>query len=292
MNSGAASVLSDVSCHLGEGPTYDPATDTLWWFDIAESKLLEQPLSGGETRVHDLPFMASALAIVDEDRQLVLAENGLHLRDLAGGRLTLYRELEAGNPATRSNDARVHPSGAFWVGTMGKKAERDAGAIYWLFKGELRLLFPAITIPNSICFSPDGKTGYFADTRKNLLWRVSCDPATGFPQGEPQLMLDDGGKPGGIDGSVMGADGVLWNARWGCGTVNAYSPEGILIRSVDVPARQPSCPAFVGKDAGRLAVTSAWEGMGEAARAADPHAGKTFLLDVPVKGQIEPRVLL
>lgn len=285
-----ATILSGVPCHLGEGPTYDPASDTLWWFDIAEKKLLEQRVSGGETRIHDLPFMASALAVIDARRQLIVAENGLHIRDTASGVLLLYHELETDNPATRSNDARVHPSGALWLGTMGKQAERNAGAIYHLFRGELRLIFPDITIPNSICFSPDGAIAYFADTRKNLLWRTACDPATGLPEGEPQLFLDHRGKPGGIDGSIVDAEGVLWNARWGSGRVDAYSPEGAHLRSLPVPARQPSCPAFVG--AGQLAVTSAWEGMDEAARKADPHAGKTFLLNIGVRGRFEPKVLL
>src|SRR5690554_5668343 len=46
------SVLSDIACRVGEGPTYDARTDTLFWFDIVESKLLEHRLSGSETQVH------------------------------------------------------------------------------------------------------------------------------------------------------------------------------------------------------------------------------------------------
>ena len=47
---------------------------------------------------------------------------------------------------------------------MGRKAEAGAGAIYALHRGEMSLLYPGITIPNAICFSPDGTIGYFADT--------------------------------------------------------------------------------------------------------------------------------
>jgi sugar lactone lactonase len=39
-------------------------------------------------------------------------------------------------------------------------------------------------------------------------------------------------------------------------------------------------------------VTSAWEGYDEAARAAEPKAGWTFAIDLPVKGRFEPRVLI
>lgn len=287
-----ALVLSEVTCELGEGPSYDPATDTLYWFDILASRMLERKLAAGETRIHQLGEMASAIARIDDQRQLLLTETGLHVRDARTGGTRLHVSVEAANAATRSNDARVHPCGALWFGTMGKKAEAGAGAIYWFYRGELRLLFPAITIPNSICFSPDGGTAYYTDTASNLLYRIDCDAGTGLPVGEPRLFVDGRTRTGGIDGSVCDRDGVLWNARWGGARVDAYAPDGSLIRSVPVPVRQPSCPAFVGASADRLAVTSAWEGMDAAARAADPHAGKTFVLDIAVNGRPEPDVLI
>lgn len=284
------SVLSDVACHLGEGPTYDPASGTLFWFDILDQKLHEMRWPDGGTISHDLPEMASAMAIVDERRQLLVTETGLHIRDAATGTLTLHLPIEAKNGATRSNDARVHPCGALWIGTMGKHAERGAGAIYWFFKGELRRLYQQISIPNSICFSPDGRTAYFADTKEGVIQRVDCDADTGLPLGEPRRFVEKPGGKGGFDGSIVDADGTLWNARWGAASLDAYSLEGERLRSIAMPARQVSCPAFVGPEAGRIAVTSAREGMDEAALQADPEAGRTFLADLPVRGRFEPRV--
>lgn len=287
---GIAAVLNDHACHLGEGPTYDPATETLFWFDIRERTLFEHRFADGSTLVHQLPMMASALAVVDPTRQLLATEAGLFLRDAAGGALTLLVEIEAHNPVTRSNDSRVHPCGALWMGTMGKEAEPMAGAIYWFHKGETRQLYPSITIPNSICFSPDGKIAYFTDTAKNLLMRVACDPATGLPIGDPSVFIDARAGEGGLDGSVTDRDGLVWNARWGAGTVDSYMPDGSLLRSIPVPARQVSCPAFVGVEFSRMVVTSAWQGLDESARAADPDAGKTFLLAETFRGKPEPRV--
>lgn len=286
------SILSDHTCHLGEGPTYDPGTDKLFWFDILGKKLLEKPISGGGTVAHDLPEMMSALAVINEGSQLMLGESGLSIRDVKTGAITPYLAIEADNPVTRSNDARVHPSGALWLGTMGKNAEHQAGSIYWFRKGEFRKLVSDISIPNSICFSPDGSAAYYTDTMVNRLYRLPCDPLTGLPVGEAQLFFDHSGQRGGLDGSVVDADGVLWNARWGAACIDAYSPDGRRIRTVPLPTSQPTCPAFVGADADRLAVTSAWEHMDEAARKADPQAGMTFLLDLPVKGRFEPRVLI
>src|SRR5262249_27784120 len=135
----------------------------------------------------------------DAERQLVVAEDGLYVRDIAEGHLTLYRPLEADNASTRSNDARVHPSGTFWIGTMGRKAERGAGAIYALHQGQILRLFADITIPNAICFSPDGDIGYFADSKRNELHRVVLDPTTGLPRGTPEMLLRHRGE-GGLDG--------------------------------------------------------------------------------------------
>jgi sugar lactone lactonase YvrE len=285
------SVLCTEHCHLGEGPTYDAATDTAWWFDIRESKLFEAKLVSGEIRVHPLGRMASALGRIDAGRQLIVAEDGLYVRSIADGALSLYLALEADNPATRSNDARVHQSGTFWIGTMGREAEQGAGAIYALHQGEIRLLFPNVTIPNAICFSPDGATGYFADSAEGALYRVALDAVTGLPSGAPEVLLRQRGT-GDIDGAVTDADGLIWNACWGGGCVDVYSPQGALVRSLAVPARQASCPAFVGPGLSRLLVTSAWQGMDEAARAADPGHGQSFLLEVGARGRAEPDVRL
>lgn len=286
------SVFCDHICQLGEGPSYDPGTDALFWFDIVNGLLLEKGVASGALKTHALGLMASAIAIIDDQRQLIATETGLHVRDVATGKMTLHTAIEADNPLTRSNDSRVHPCGAFWVGTMGKGEDKGAGSIYWFFKGELRRLYSDITVSNSICFSEDGTVAYYTDTSSGLLMRVACDPATGLPAGEPKVFVDHRSAKGYVDGSVVDRDGVLWNAVWGGKAVKAYAPDGTLLREVSMPVTQPSCPAFVGAKADRLAVTSAWKGKDDKQRKLDPQAGMTFLIDVPVNGRFEPRVLI
>ena len=122
-------------------------------------------------------------------------------------------------------------------------------------------------------------------------FRVDLDAATGLPRGEPAALVTRRGG-GGIDGAVVDADGLIWNARWGGGCIDVYSPQGEHLRSLRVPARQSSCPAFVGRDFSRLLVTSAWQGMAEDAKRADPGHGRTFVLDVAARGRAEPDVRL
>lgn len=285
-------ILSERHCHLGEGCTYDPVTDTAWWFDIIERTLFQADLASGAVTAHALPLMASVLAFIDHQRQLLATENGLYVRDLADGRVTLHTPLEADNAATRSNDGRAHSCGALWIGTMGRRGEKGAGAIYRFYRGELLRLYANVTIPNAICFSPDGATAYFTDSREAILHRVAVDPANAMPTGDPETLCDHRGGAGSLDGAVVDAEGLIWNARWGGSCIDVYTPEGERVRTIGVPATQPSCPAFVGRHFDRLLVTTAWEGMDEPARAADPHHGRTFILDVGAQGRAEPRVRL
>lgn len=286
------SILCDRHCHLGEGCTYDSASDTAWWFDIIERALFEADLASGAVVSHALPLMASVVAFIDDNSQLLATEDGLYIRDIVDGRLALLAPLEADNAATRSNDGRVHPCGALWVGTMGRSAEQGAGAIYHFHRGELRRLYAGIAIPNAICFSPDKATAYFTDSSEGILYRVAVDPANALPAGDPVPLFDHRGGAGGLDGAVVDAEGLIWNARWGGSCIDVYTPEGTRVRTIRVPAKQPSCPVFIGRNFDRLLVTTAWEGMDAHARAADINHGRTFILDVGARGRPEPRVRL
>ncbi|WP_223479158.1 SMP-30/gluconolactonase/LRE family protein [Oricola indica] len=281
-------ILSETPCRLGEGPAYDPARETLFWFDITECRRYALHLPSGEQNVLDLPEMASAMAVIDAGRDLILTKTGLYVLDNATGALTPHVPVEADNPVTRSNDARLHPSGAFWFGTMGKKAEDGAGAIYRYFRGTVEKLYDRVTIPNAICFSPDGTAAFFTDTQINRLMRVAVDPATGALAGEPEIIHDHSDGKGGLDGAATDADGRIWNARYGAGALDCYAPDGSRLLTIDMPAVQVTCPAFVGD--GLIAVTSAWQTLDAAARAADPHAGKTFLVRTDVRPKFEPAV--
>ena len=284
-------ILCDVACELGEGPTYDPAADTAIWFDIKGRKLHELHLGTMMKTVHDLPFLGSVLAVIDPERQLIVSDQGLFVRATADGRLTPLVKLED-KAQNRSNDGRVHPCGALWASTMGRRAEKHSGAIYHIAGDRVTKLFSNLTIPNAICFSPDGSIGYFTDTDVNHLMRVALDPKTGLPAGEPEMLSDQSGRPGGVDGAVCDAEGLIWNAHWGENGVDVFRPDGTRIARYLVPASQSSCPAFIGAKADRLLVTSAWQDMDAAGRLADPHAGQTFELGIAVKGRFEPKFRL
>lgn len=230
--------------------------------------------------------MVSAAGWVDRDQLLIAGEHGLFLFDLITEQRKPLADLEADNRLTRSNDGRTDPQGGFWIGTMGKKAEPGAGAIYRWYRGEMRCLFIAITIPNAICFSVDGRYAHFADTVTRQVMRVALD-GQGWPKGEPELYLDLSREALNPDGAVIDASGLMWLAEWGAGRVAAYAPDGTRVRCVSLDAPHTSCPAFGGET---LFCTSALQGMDPRTRANFPAAGQTFMVHGIAKGQVEYQV--
>ena len=233
-----------------------------------------------------MPVMPSAAGIVDDGRIVVATELDFRILDLDSGKSLIHVRLPD-DPAVRSNDGRVHPSGAFWVGTMPKDGRSKPGDIWRLLEGELTRMIEGVMIPNSICFSADGCSAYFTDTPTRVIWRVPTDPRTGMVIGEREAFVELGSDDaGGPDGSVVDADGNLWNARWGGAALDVYAPDGVRIHTYDLPATQPTCPAFVGVELDQIVTTTATAGLSNADRKeAD---GAVLQVHVPVTGRPEP----
>ncbi len=272
-------------CALGEGPLWHPEREQLFWFDILGKCLLS--VGGNKQQQWQFDEHVSAAGWVDNNTLLVASETALYRFNIETGQKAVVVPLEAGNPHTRSNDGRADRRGGFWIGTMGLGAEPGAGAIYRYYRGELRLLYPEVTIPNAICFSPDGQFAFFTDTALRRIMRQSLDNE-GWPVDSPRPHIDFNGSRQNPDGAVVDEEGFLWVALWGSNLMSRYTPQGKLDQEISVPNVQPSCPALGGKELRTLFITSATQGL------ADPSEwdGKTMQTFVTVAGQCEHRVVL
>lgn len=278
-------------CELGEGALWHPLRRQLFWFDILGKRL--HSIEDGVPRSWSFVEMVSAAGWVSRDVLLIAGERDLFLFDLETEEIETLAELEADDPGTRSNDGRADRQGGFWIGTMGKRGGDDPGrgSIWRWYRGELRQLYSGLTIPNSICFSPDGRFAHFSDTLTHRIQRVALDQ-DGWPAGNAETFVDLGDEGLLPDGATVDAAGNLWNAQWGAGRVACYGPDGRFLKAVPMGAGQTSCPAFGGEGLSTLYCTSALEGMDAAARAVDPDAGKTFAVPSVGTGLPEPQVMI
>lgn len=287
-----AELFVDCRLGLGEGPLWHGGRHELFWFDINAGKLFRADESG--TLRSEIRFgePVAAAAIIDDETLLVASASALLVTDIASGTTRRHMSLEADNPLTRSNDSRVCPQGAWWIGTMGTREQDGVGAVYHYRDGTLSLIRNKVTIPNATCFSPDGSVAYFADSLTRRIERVALDRQTGKPAGDWELFVDLAGQPGVPDGAVCDSEGFVWSAEYGGGRVVRYRPDGSVDRVISVPAPNVTCPCFGGDDLRTLYITTARQGMNDEQLAQYPHAGSVFRIRIEVPGQAETPVFL
>ena len=283
-------IFSDEKCQLGEGPLWHPMRNELLWFDITNNTLHVQ--NEAQHQSFEFDQNVSALAWIDEDLVLISGEEGLQTLSLNNNTRHAVIDIDKENSITRSNDGRADRQHGFWVSTMGKNAEQDAGAIYRFYKGEVRCLHENITIPNAICFSPSGDIAYFADSMKNFVFKQQLDKQTGWPIADAEIFIDFTSMDQTPDGAVVDAYGNIWIAFWGKSMVEGFAPNGQSIGQLRLPTPHTTGPAFGGNNASTIFVTTAMQGLDDEALAQDKNAGKTFSIATNIKGLAEPNVLL
>ena len=276
-------------CSLGEGPLWHPERKTLYWVDLLNKRVLANGADGQQA--WEMGEMPSAIGWVDRERILVACESGLNLMDLETGDKKLLCELEPDLPGNRSNDGRADPWGGFWIGTMGINGEPNQGNLYRWYRGELRRLDTGMTVPNGICFDRPRNCAYYADSARNIVYRVALNKDDGWLAGEREVFLDLSEQGLIPDGAVMDGQGNMWSSLWDSARTQCFTPDGRVESALNAPIIRTTCPAFGGEDFTDMYVTTAAVGLddGPDAKVAN---GVTLVYRNAVKGQPEPAVLV
>ncbi len=289
----SARCLVPAANQLGEGILWCPHRQSLYWTDIQSSLLYRHTPASGETRRWHLPERLACLALCNDDDWLLLGlASRLAFLHLPSGRVQTIREVEPDLP-TRLNDGVCDREGRFVFGTLHEPADggpkQPLGSFYRLDADlSLRQLdLGRVAIPNSLAFSPDGRTMYFCDSPRKIIFR--CAYAKDGNVGAVHEWVDLRDMAGEPDGSTVDAEGGLWNAHWGMGRVVRYAPDGHADTTVEVPARQPSRAALGGPGLRTLYITSARDDMSADELRNDPQAGHLFAAAATIAGLPEPR---
>ncbi|WP_460711053.1 SMP-30/gluconolactonase/LRE family protein [Lysobacter terrae] len=290
-------LVVDSRCELGECVLWCDRREALFWTDITTARLWMYVPDSGVTRHWDLSERLGCFALCDDGRLLLGMAKGLYLADpgLAQDALLVVRhvvDVEWERPDTRLNDGRCDRHGNFVFGTKLEGAGRVPGSFYQFSfrRGLRRLALPGAAIPNSLCFSLDGRTLYFCDSRYPEIHCCDYEPesATVSRIRRFTAIAATGASP---DGSIIDAEGHLWNAQWGAARVVRYRPDGSIDRIVQMPVPNPSCCTLGGPDFNRLYVSTAREDMEAEALIRMPHAGGIYSVLQDVRGLPESRVV-
>ncbi len=268
----------------GEGVLWSADHDLLMWTDIHGEVLWTYEPATSEERSYpatgrigcfaprrNRPFTQLIAAFADE----------FALLDLSTGKRETIAAFEPELPSTRLNDGRTDRSGRFVAGGIDE-AELAPISSVWSVDGDLRVvkLFNGVSCANSTCFSPDGRSMYFADSPTSEIVAFEYDTASG-KLGKKRRVARVDGIP---DGSCVDEEGCIWNAVWEGYRVERWSPDGELLQRINVPVRKPTCCAFGGKDLSTLYITSSRLMEGDDILAREPNAGGLYAARPGVRG--------
>lgn len=253
----AVELVPGVRDGLGESPLWDGGAGALYRVDSLAPCVHRLAGPVGPARRWDLPSPVGSIGLGSAPGHLLCAlRNGFHDLDLTTGALTPMRDV-AVPPGNRLNDGKMDRDGRYLCGTMQMEDDAPPGFLLRLdADGTSQRLVAGIGIGNATCFSPDGATLYFADSRVGALWAYPYDRATGH-LGPRRTVADLPALTGsGPDGATVDQEGFIWIALVRTGQLARLAPDGKLARTLDLPVPHPTCPAFGGPALDVLYVTS------------------------------------
>lgn len=277
-----ATLMVDGQHSLGECILWCDKSNSVYWTDIHAATLWNLHPESGRLRHWPMPERLACFAFTHDSRYLLLGlASRLAYFDLELEVVTTICTVEADVSETRLNDGRCDRQGRFVFGTLNEDPGRAPIGRFYRLNTDMTLEvlpLPRVAIPNSICFSVDGTRMYYCDSMHKKI--MCCDYARDGSMGEPHMFADLASQPGNADGSIVDQDGYVWNAQWGGSKVVRYTPDGQVDREIVLPVTQPSCVSLGTGNTHRIFITTAREGLGDAALALQPQAGGVFYADV------------
>jgi gluconolactonase len=264
-----------------EGPAWSGTGRYLVWSDIPANIQRRWIPDDDHVSTYRQPSGKSNGNTFDREGRQVSCQH-LHRRVVRyeqDGSETVLADSYQGKPLNGPNDVVVNPrDGAIWFtdpgyglnhyeGKPGELTQKES--VYRIDAGSGRIarVTDDVFKPNGLCFSPDYRTLYVADTgashypeapRAVLAWNV-VDNATLARAREFTSTRMDGFDGGGLDGIRADIDGNIWaGAGWageGYDGVHVFAPDGDRIGQILLP-EICSNVCFGGRNRDRLFMTA------------------------------------
>jgi D-xylonolactonase len=269
---------------LGESPTWDERTQSLYWVDIERGELHRCRADGSDEATVQVGRRVGCIALRREAPGFIAGVERT-IAHLTLDPLAIHPvvPIEADVPGNRCNDGKCDAAGRFWVGTCDEAMKSPTGWFYRLSgSGELTRTVGPLVCTNGPAFSPDGHSIYCVDSYGRRVHRYALAPSGELsdPRVFRSFEAEGWGYP---DGLTCDVEGCVWIAHWGAARVSRFSPEGELVDVIRLPVTQPTSCTFGGAELRRLFITTAATGL-DATANANGLAGAVFAVDLDVGG--------
>ena len=242
-----------------EGPVWNPADGGYLIFsDIPNNELKKWVQTGGLTTFRKPSNNANGNTLDLEGRLTTAEHSGrrVSVTDKDGTARTVVDSFE-GKKLNSPNDVVVKSDGTYWFTDpdygLGKNPKEQAGNYVYRFDPKAKSIIAVVKDfdkPNGLCFSPDEKKLYVADSGKPRHIRVFEVQSGGtLDSGKVFCTIDKGGP----DGIRCDDAGRIWSSA-GDG-VHVFAQDGKLIGKMLVP-ESPANLCFGGPGGKTLYITA------------------------------------
>jgi len=242
-----------------EGPVWNPAEGGYLVFsDIPNNELKKWTKAGGVTSFRKPSNNANGNTLDLEGRLTTVEHSGrrVSVTDKDGSVRTVIDAFE-GKKLNSPNDVAVKSDGTYWFTDpdygLGKNPKEQPGNYVYRFDSRSKSITAVVKDfdkPNGLCFSPDEKKLYIADSGKPRHIRVFEVQSGGALDGGKVFCAIDKGGP---DGIRCDNAGRIWSSA-GDG-VHVFAPDGKLMGKILVP-ESPANLCFGGSDGKTLYITA------------------------------------
>lgn len=280
--------VDNVRFDLGEGPLWHPTERQLYGIDVPNNTLWRLDPETTELRTWKLPGSVGSYGFRAQGGIVMAMERGFYFFDFDEGKSTEIALPAADEDGTRFNDGKIDRRGRFVAGTMDHELKQPLGSLYGLAPDlSWRKLDGDICCSNGPCWSPDGRTFYFADSMRYAIFAYDYDLDSGAVSNKRVFADIKAVGNGAPDGATVDADGYVWSALFFGGVIARFAPDGRLDRTVEMPTKQVCACSFGGAELDVLYVTSI--GISVLGSQVDEKAGAVFAVrGLGVKGLAEP----
>jgi sugar lactone lactonase YvrE len=159
---------------------WDVGEQGLYWVDIKRRLIHRFDPATGEDKSWPTPEDVGSLAVREQGGLVVALKSGFHFYNLETGEAASL-SLPQGQPGNnRFNDGKPDRLGRFWAGSMDDHEKSPTGGLFRLDKNlECKQMVDGIICSNSLCWSPDNRVMYYADSWRRTIWAWDFELETG-----------------------------------------------------------------------------------------------------------------
>ena len=249
-----------------EGPAWNGSGRFLVWSDIPNNEILRWSEEDGHVGRHfRFPSgNANGNTFDNQGRQISFCHGTRNvIRYEHSGKVTVLADKAGGKEFNAPNDGAVHPDGSLFFtdpgyGSLmeyeGNRLPASASSVQPIQKeavyrvdapGQVEKVADEPFKPNGLCFSPDYKKCYIADTgvshypkAKSVIWVYDVDGKK-LKNAKVFAEMNFNGKIGFADGIRCDEDGNVWAGMGWAGDgfdgVHVFAPDGVRIGWIRMP---------------------------------------------------------